>query len=736
MKRKIITLILLFAAFSTFAQTVATVSGYVTNSSTGSPIASHAVYIYADSTMNPSGLFVYDVVYTDMLGYYVDNISLINPTSGFYTQGLVSTGTYDCNTVFKDTMLSFYPGYYNMTANFSICDSVTPPPSTCSAYFYTYADTSNMLMVDFYDYSSSTDTINSWAWDFGDGTTSNLTNPIHTYSAYGQYNVCLTITSTTGCSNTYCQMVSAEPVCNATYYYSAGFSNDLQFSYSNSGGVNTWLWDFGDGTTSNLPNPLHTFPSAGFYNVCLTVSDISLGTVLCSDTYCESVSVNVPTTPDYFCDADFNYTQTSPGTFSFTDYSFANEDGIDAIVSWSWDFGDGTTSNLQFPTHTYNLPGYYLAGLTIYTAEGCSSHLDMQVAADSLSYAGCHADFEVYIDYSQPFTYYFQEASLTEDPNQVITSNLWDFGDGTTSTVSSPVHTFTQGVYHICNTITTSIGCTSTYCENLVVDSACYMYVVATSIINETTVGAHNGSIALSVIGTAPFTFNWSNGMNGQSISGLSAGYYNVWVTDANTCQTWATFDILVNADSSNWNYNDTLFPNVIDTCFNFIPVSASIYSYSFTGTDTITITWIAYDITGALHGFATTMYLYDSTGYYTALLEISCDSAKSHLYKFYDKIYIRGKATGISTNDLAGENVSLFPNPVSDNLNILFTLPKPDAITIHILNVTGQVIQTENMSYGCGQKLLTLNTSSLANGIYFVQMISSGQSITRRFVK
>ncbi len=721
----------MFAAISTFAQTVATVSGYVLNIANGNPVQSQLVYVFADYTMNTNGFNYYNQVYTDANGLYIDTIPLDDGIGGYYTQGNIEVGVYDCSYQYTSSLVSFTTGIYDLHANFNICCI-----SNCYANFSSTADTSNILVVNFFDNSASSDSINARSWDFGDGSTSSLTNPVHTYLVYGEYNVCLTISSTSGCSNTYCEYISVAPYCNATFYYTANSAYNYQFNYYG-GAVNTLLWDFGDSTTSHIRNPNHIFPNSGFYYVCLTVSDLdSSGTAICTDNYCENISVNIPSTNDYYCDANFYYNQTSYGTFSFNDYSFANTDSLDVIVSWKWNFGDGTTSGSQYPSHTYSQPGVYNVDLTIFTAEGCSSYLEMPVEVDTIACGSCQSDFEVYIDYSLPFTYYFEEASLTENPSQLIATYFWDFGDGATSTAHNPLHTFTQGVYHICHTITTTTGCSSTYCENLVVDSTCYMYLIAISIINESTAGAADGAIAISVIGTSPFQFNWSNGATTQNIYGLSSGYYNVWVTDANGCQTWATFDILVNADSSNWNYSDTLISNVIDTCFNFHPDSASIYNYSFHGNDTVTITWIVFDITGTLHGFITTNYLYDTTAYHIVLLSISCDSSKNRFYQFYDKIYIRGNFAGISPINISDDNVILFPIPVADKLNISFNLPKPNIITINILNATGQLIYGEKTIYSGGQKVLTVNTSSFARGLYFVQLNYNGQNLMRRFVK
>ena len=81
--------------------------------------------------------------------------------------------------------------------------------------------------------------------------------------------------------------------------------------------------------------------------------------------------------------------------------------------------------------------------------------------------------------------------------------------------------------------------------------------------------------------------------------------------------------------------------------------------------------------------------------------------------------------------------NINVFPNPVSDNLNISVFLPKPDHLKIRILNITGELIYSGEADYEGGQKVLNINTTSLASGMYFVHVnYNNGQSLTSRFVK
>lgn len=246
----------------------------------------------------------------------------------------------------------------------------------------------------FTDNSYSETPIISWAWDFGDGTTSNEQNPVHTYAQEGSYLVILTTTSENGCSGYWCLYINSgypipvfEEYCSAYFGYGQGFGIDstnigggnpenelaLQFyDYSYySGTVLSWNWDFGDGTTSTEQNPHHEFASEGTYNICLSIVTVATDwftqtTDTCTNQYCEAISVPfVPQT----CFASFYSlpnTQTALGIPNTLEWTFFDASwSYGAIASWSWDFGDGTTSTEQNPSHTYAVEGNYNVCLTI-----------------------------------------------------------------------------------------------------------------------------------------------------------------------------------------------------------------------------------------------------------------------------------------------------------------------------------------------------------------------------------
>ena len=168
----------------------------------------------------------------------------------------------------------------------TISVSNVAPPS-CTAFFTSVADTSQApYTYNFTDHSvSPNDTISSWAWDFGDGSTIMHTkNPMHQYLLIGNYSVILTIGTTNGCSVSYSDIVNVSafiPACNASFTFSADSvtgNNTLIFFFDKSTAADpiiAWHWDFNDGDSAVVNNPVHIFPYEGIYDVVLTITSQS-----------------------------------------------------------------------------------------------------------------------------------------------------------------------------------------------------------------------------------------------------------------------------------------------------------------------------------------------------------------------------------------------------------------------------------------------------------------------------
>ncbi len=305
-------------------------------------------------------------------GYRVDGgdwgrIYVYGPdyTSGTGSRSFLNDGHYQ---------IEFYGEDFakNVTSTFTITikiDTVSPTAS------FTYSPSTPNVdeIISFTDQSSDYRSgVASWSWSFGDGTTSTQRNPTYSYTSAGSYQVTLTVTDSAGLTDSITktvtvsegEVVNQPPTANFTYSPSSPQANEtISFTDQSSdpdGSVVSWSWAFGDGSTSTLQNPTHSYGVDGSYNVTLTVTDNGGAT----DSITKTITVgeivtNQPPT------ASFTYFPSTPrvnGLISFTDQS-TDPDG--QIVSWNWDFGDGSTSAQQNSSHSYASSGNYQASLTV-----------------------------------------------------------------------------------------------------------------------------------------------------------------------------------------------------------------------------------------------------------------------------------------------------------------------------------------------------------------------------------
>ncbi len=208
----------------------------------------------------------------------------------------------------------------------------------------------------------STGDISSWSWDFGDGGTSTLQNPTHTFADPIVYEVCLTIVQDDGCTNIFCDKVRfSDDACIAAFSYE---QNDLEFTFFNTSDYEDLgteiLWTFGDGDISFESETVSHIYGLGVFTVCIQISSDS-----CEASYCEEIDLSDPClliTPDFDIEKDGDGL-----TVTFTDETSGSPD------KWLWGFGDGETSTEQNPIHSYEEMGIYNICLFVQeTNNGCS----------------------------------------------------------------------------------------------------------------------------------------------------------------------------------------------------------------------------------------------------------------------------------------------------------------------------------------------------------------------------
>ncbi|MCI4669073.1 MAG: PKD domain-containing protein [Bacteroidia bacterium] len=266
----------------------------------------------------------------------------------------------------------------------------------------------------------------AWEWEFGDGTTSNLQDPSHSYTSASAFFVSLTVTSDNGCQDEYLREVIVQPSPQIDFNFTEVCEGDgSQFTstttLANPGVIDQYYWDFGDGAIDSGFQVTHTFGAYGFYNVNLTVTS----TQGCSNTFAKTTKVN----PNPLADFSLQSACVDSTTF-FTNLATVPGD-FDFVADWSWDFGDDPTSPDNFstsinPGHAYASGGTYSVTMEVTTDKGCTNQIIKEIiinphpTADFVYDQSCE-------DIQTTFT-----ALVNTGPTSEIINYKWDLGNGQT----------------------------------------------------------------------------------------------------------------------------------------------------------------------------------------------------------------------------------------------------------------------------------------------------------------
>lgn len=315
--------------------------------------------------------------------------------------------------------------------------------------------------------SGGTQNAFTYSWNFGDGGTDVVRNPVHTYTAAGPYQVKLIVTSSSGCVDSTTKTVDSifvQPVANFDVPTEVCLGATVNFtdqSTAQNSTITGWAWNFGNGATATSAGPSHTYAAAGMYNVTLTVTS-ALGCV--SSPAAKRVVVNPLPVADFTPSTPTCVTRT----VTFTDNSVAN---AGAITEWRWNFADGsalvmaTTGTAQ--THTYASTGTFNATLQVRTNKGCVSTLKtIPIVISPLPRANFSMPGNCVND---PISQFFDSSSISDGSGSQFTYQ-WNFGDANatganpnTSTAKDPTHRFTvAGDYTIRQIVISNNGCADT----------------------------------------------------------------------------------------------------------------------------------------------------------------------------------------------------------------------------------------------------------------------------------
>ncbi len=540
-----------------------------------------------------------------------------------------------------------------------------PEPLTTAGFIY-IADDLEVSIINTAEYAEFIE------YNFGNGYTSYLSDPVITYDVEDTYEVCQVTYNYCG-TDTSCTAITVCTLPDAGFTYTA---NELEVSFTSLAVLaDSVVYDFGDGaSTSSNTDAVHTYSDGGTYEV----SQIAYNSCGTDTSY---ITISVCTLPD----ADFTYISNEL-EISFTSLATLAD-------SVKYDFGDGaSTSSDTDPVHTYSADGTYEVSQVAYNSCGTdTSYITISVCTLP------DADF----------TYIADELEVTFTSLAILTDSVvYDFGDGASaSSAANPVHTYSEGgTYEVSQIAYNSCGTDTSYITISVctLPDSDFSYIINELEVTFTSLATLADSVKYD-FGDGSSTSSDTDPVHTYSEDGIyevSQVAYNSCGTDTSSIMFSvctlpdADFDYTINAfevSFANYAVNATFVEyDFGDGYVSYLP--DPVYTYSETGT---------YDVC---------QYAYNNCGTDTLCLQI--DIVVDFVQEF----------SGIN-------NIEIYPNPAKDKINLTFDIESNEHVQINLLTLTGETVVTRNLESVRKEDKYEMDLNNVSPGIYMIE-IRIGNSV------
>jgi PKD repeat protein len=519
--------------------------------------------------------------------------------------------------------------------------------------------------------------------------------------------------------------LNASAQCQSAFTWTQTSNNVITFTNASTGtdSLTAYSWNFGDGGSSNIQNPVFTFDVPGTWYVCLYIYNMDSLNNNCSSSWCDSVTV----TGVVICNLSASTYVNSMASCGICANGSATVyvSGGTSPYSYLWSNSETTQ------TASALLPGTYNVCIT--DANNCTACTSVTIDTCSLV-----SNFTAAQTSNNTITFTNTSTGTTN-----MTEYQWNFGDGYYDASQNPVHYYSNpGTYQVCLTLTDSLNnnsCFTTFCDSVVVTGLpCNNLSISSIAYGITCNNCTNGSITTTTTGgNPPFTYVWTpNVSTTSSASGLSVGNYQVCVTDSLGCSACSNANIYLDTMNNNCTAYFTMYPDTTQA-HTYIAVNYS------TGPPPLSYIWSWGDGNYSYTEYPT--HTYANAGAYTICLTIS-DSLYgcSNTYCVSDSIMrttnsmiylsvIAPSASGIKPVETIN-NLSVYPNPVSNILTINYYLNNSSDIAINLFDMLGnKVSEMLNSNQSAGQHAIEWNANTLTNGIYFLQIRANDKVITQK---
>lgn len=535
------------------------------------------------------------------------------------------------------------------------------------------------------------------------------------------------------------------------YYESDPSTNEITFVDSTYGTTpNAFsVWDFGDGTVDSsygLQGAVHSYNAPGLYVACLVVTynGTSCGT------YCDTVLVRGTSST---CGAGFQY------TLSNNSASFSSSVTGTAPFAYSWDFGDNSTGTSANPVHTYNTNGNYNACLTITDATGCTSTFCDAVTIGSGN-GNCSASFTS----TATATGLTQFTSSLSNPAGAPYTYAWDFGDGGTGTTANPAHTYTSsGTFVACLTVTSTSGCTDTYCDSVFVPSAPTSFDVSGSVFAGNTPASAvvylivEDSLALYLIDSTVTQQGY------YQFRGVTQGNYLIKAALTPNATNYTDYLPTYYGNELLWSNAASIFVNQTLTGQNIDLIAGNNPGGpGFVGglisqgankqgegdpevgvhimlldmnNDPVQYTYSnaqgEWEFSNVAYG---TYQVYaEIAGKTTEPVTITIDATHEMINNIglvVESLRVTGSEITSGIEEILMSTSHLYPNPTTGVASLTISTERSTNAEMVVLNAMGQEVMREELILNAGQQELKFNINNNPTGIYFMQLRIEGQSV------
>lgn len=731
---------------------------YICNDSIPGDCEAYYTYEFA-----PSGNLT--VLFTDQ--------STGNPTNWLWDFGDGSTST-------EQNPIHYYNGY----SLFTVCLTIWDDDSTCYDNYCediiigTFPDCENWIWYEqfgnttFEFHGEAFPETDLYYWDFGDSVTASGQVAEHTYDPnMGNFFVVSLVTYHfdpmlgDSCVAESVQEITIGGTGDCENWFEFQQTPDLTFTFSGFSfpETDTYFWDFGDGNTGSGQTVTHVYENPNVTEVVVILTTIHTipGTV---DT-CVAITEQVIFLGGQGdCENWFDYEQVGDASFVFYGESYPETD------LYYWDFGDGSTDFGQMVDHTFdpNMSNVFEVILTTY-------HFDPAVGdscvAESVQeiWLGGNVECENWFVFEQieDATYIF-----VGDANPPTNYYLWVFGDGTTGFGQTIEHTFDPALgqeFLVCLTTIAYTpvmdSCIAESCEAVELNGQSGIELAGTIFTeNEPAdfalVGLFgmdpNGGFTYDFVPTEPETgfYIFENVPVGDyyifaSLTPQSQHFYDYFPTYYGDVTFWSEATLITLGQPNN-PYDINLIP------FNNMTTGPA----SITGTVTMANKSILEEsVTVQLMDNYDNILIYDQTNEQG---EFSFELLPFGLYKL--KVEIPGVNSDIAfveltqnsqsaninfivSGDIAYLSVSdiyqfissvgeVYPNPLSNELNLTLTLKEQTNFQIGVVNHLGQMLENNRLELNEGKQTIQFDVSVLAEGIYNLMLLhESGGIISKKFI-